>query len=201
VKTWVKICGITRVEDAEAAVQAGADAIGINFVARSARCCARSQAVRIVEAVAEAITVYGVFADAGRERIEETVRTVGLGGIQFHGGESDDAVSGWGLPVIRAVAVDSSERARRAVEAARGYRLLLDSPRGGGSGERFDTALVREVDLSEAIVAGGLTPANVAEVVRVLEPWGVDTASGVERAPGIKDRRLIEEFIEHATSA
>jgi phosphoribosylanthranilate isomerase len=200
VKTWVKICGITRVGDAEAAVEAGADAIGINFVARSPRCCAHPDAARIVEAVGDAVAVYGVFANAGRGRIEETVRRVGLHGVQFHGAESDEEMSGWDVPVIRAIAVDSAETARRALAAARGYRVLLDSPRGGGSGKRFDVRFVRGFDLSEAIVAGGLTPENVAEVVRQLAPWGVDTAGGVERAPGIKDRRLIEEFIEHATS-
>jgi phosphoribosylanthranilate isomerase len=187
VKTWVKICGITRVGDAKAAVEAGADAIGINFVPRSPRCCAPPEAARIVEAVGDAVAVYGVFADAGRQRVEETVRSVGLRGVQFHGGESDEDVEGWGVPVIRAIAVDSAETARCALAAARGYRILLDSPRG--------------VDLSQAIVAGGLTPDNVADVVRELSPWGVDTAGGVESGPGIKDRRLIEEFIEHATSA
>jgi phosphoribosylanthranilate isomerase len=249
VATWVKICGVTRLEDARAAFDSGADAIGINFWPGSRRYCEPARARDLVAALRPNELVYGVFVDEARERIEEIVREVGLGGVQLHGREPASAAEGWGIPVIRAVAAVSREFVLEALECAarlhgrepakagtgtdfRGQlssqdpngiagnrtkspagvvanrsqsphvpsvqRILVDNAAGGGSGKVVDGALLDGIDFAEAILAGGLTPANVAATVARLHPFGVDTAGGVESAPGIKDARLIDEFVRAA---
>lgn len=199
-RVWVKICGVTLRADAEAAVEAGADALGVNFVSSSKRRCDFAAAREIVSAVEGRVVVYGVFSRASRSQIERTIEKTGIGGLQFHGGEPDAELAGWGLPMLRAVAADSAERVARALARAAGYRVLLDSPAGGGSGTRFDDAAVAGQDLSGAVIAGGLDPANVASVVARLRPFGVDVAGGVESAPGVKDHRRLREFVENANS-
>ncbi len=198
---WVKICGVTRVVDALTAAEAGADAVGINFYTKSARYCTPQRAAEIVAALPRDIESYGVFVGATRSEIEETLERSGVGGIQFHGDEPLDAIRGWPCPVIRAVPVCSREQVIEALEEAGEYRLLLDHPSGGGSGRRFDESEVAGIDLGRTIVAGGLTPRSVADVVRCLRPYGVDTAGGVESAPGVKDQRLVREFVRHAKAA
>lgn len=198
---WVKICGVTRVEDAEVAAAAGADAIGINFCPTSPRFCPPKAARTIARAVAADVVVYGLFVNEPRERIRAVVGESGVVGIQLHGDEPDELALGWGVPLLRAVRVESRESVDRALAIARGYRVLLDSPRGGGSGTSFDAALVDGLNLSEAVIAGGLTPENVSDRIRRLRPWGVDVSSGVEKGPGIKDPRRVREFISNAKSA
>jgi phosphoribosylanthranilate isomerase len=218
VATWVKICGVTRLEDARAAVDAGADAIGINFWPASRRFCDRDRACTIVAGLSRDALVYGVFVDMPRDGIEEVVRDVGLSGVQLHGSEPASEADGWDVPVIRAVAATSRERVATALGIAAmrdlvsgelpdtlrtrfpGYRVLVDSPAGGGSGQTIDGALLEGIDFGNAIVAGGLTPQNVAASVARLRPFGVDTAGGVESAPGIKDARSIDAFIRAARS-
>jgi len=197
-RTWVKICGVTRVEDAEAAAEAGADAVGVNFVADSRRFCEPRAARLIVDAVGARVAVYGVFARAGRARIEAIVEETGVTGVQLHGDEADDEVAGWRLPVLRAVLAGSRRVVADALAGADGYRVLVDSAAGGGSGTRIDDGLLDGLDLSAAVVAGGLTPNGVADVVERFAPWGVDVAGGVESAPGIKDHALIKEFVSRA---
>lgn len=205
--TWTKICGITRVEDALAAITAGADAIGVNFCPVSRRACTLSGAREIVDAVGDRGVVYGVCVDLSRTAIERVVAQTGITGIQLHGSEAPELSFGWPLPVIRAVAVRDRHQVTGAIERvaqsrdASNIRVLLDNPRGGGSGHRFNEAAVVGVALTETIVAGGLNPANVRDIVARLRPWGVDTAGGVESRPGIKDANLIKEFIDHARSA
>jgi phosphoribosylanthranilate isomerase len=201
VKVWVKICGVTRVEDAEFAVAAGADAIGVNFCPTSPRFCVPSEGRAIVNAVAGSVVVYGLFVNESRERIRAVVTETGVTGIQLHGDEPDELALGWGLPLLRAVRVESRDAVGRALAIANGYRVLLDSPRGGGSGTSFDGALVEGLDLSDVVIAGGLTPENVSDRIRRLRPWGVDVSSGVEGDPGIKDHRRVREFIRNAKSA
>lgn len=204
-KIWTKICGITREEDALAAAQLGADAIGINFHPASARCCAPERAAAIRAAVRGSATeVYGVFVRESAARIAELVAEIGLTGVQLHGEENDaeidrvrDLLSN-DMPILRAVPVTSRARVEDALACASGWRVLLDSPRGGGSATRFREDFVDGLDLSGAIVAGGLTPENVSGVVARLRPFGVDTASGVECRSGVKDREKMREFIEHA---
>ncbi len=198
--TWVKICGVTRLEDARAAFDAGADAIGINFWPGSRRYCEPAVAREIVARLRPGELVYGVFVDEPRGRIEEVVRDVGLGGVQLHGSEPASAAEGWSVPVIRAVAAKSREVVRAALGNGGSARILVDNAAGGGSGKVVDAALLDGLDLGAAIVAGGLTPANVAATVARLHPFGVDTAGGVESAPGIKDAKLVESFVRAARS-
>jgi phosphoribosylanthranilate isomerase len=207
VKVWTKICGITRVDDAIAAASFGADAIGINFHPGSARYCAPEHAAPVAEALrGSGVTVYGVFVRESPRRIVELVRSLALSGVQLHGEESDaeaelvrDLLADE-IEMIRAVAVTSAEKVHHALARAVSWRVLLDSARGGGSGTTFDERLIDGVDVSEAIVAGGLTPANVGAVVARLHPYGVDTAGGVERERGVKDHERMREFIEHANA-
>ena len=202
-RVWVKICGITRVEDALAAFDYGADAIGLNFSVSSERFCSLERAAEIVSAVPAGSPVFGVFVRAMREQIERTIEATGISGVQFHGEEPLEELEGWDLPVLRAVPVRDPKAVRAAIAEGRGqhHRVLLDHGSGGGSGRRFDESLVTGIDLSGVVVAGGLTPENVAGVVRRYRPWGVDTAGGVERAPGVKDSSRIREFIERAKTA
>ena len=198
---WIKICGVTRPGDAVDARLAGADAIGINFFDRSRRFCSDRQAAAVVAALPRGFPVYGVFVDAGRDRVREVLGTTGINGLQFHGNETDDEVSGWDIPVIRAVRAGDRASVETALATEGDWLLLLDGPLGGGSGEQIDSALLDGLDLSGAVLAGGLSPANVAEVVRARRPWGLDCAGGVESRPGVKDRDLMTEFIEIARSA
>jgi phosphoribosylanthranilate isomerase len=217
VATWVKICGITRIEDARAAFDSGADAIGINFWPASKRYCEPSRARDIVAGLSPGALVYGVFLGASRDEIAAIVRDVGLTGVQLHGGEPAGEAEGWDIPVIRAVAATTRDAViaalemRASREPASGEiqtlrpgrigacpRILLDNAAGGGSGVAVDAALLDGIDLGEAILAGGLTPENVAASVARFRPFGVDTAGGVESAPGIKDARKIEAFVREA---
>lgn len=204
--TWVKICGVTRAEDAEAAFGAGADAIGLNFWPSSKRYCEPARARAIVEALPKHALVFGVFVREPRAGIEAIVRETGITGVQLHGEEPEAEALGWDLPVIRAVAAKSREAVEAAVFAAgknaasnvRGYRLLVDNAAGGGSGKTVEASLLDGIDLSNALLAGGLTPHNVAASVARLRPYGVDTAGGVESAPGVKDAALMEAFVREA---
>jgi len=206
VATWVKICGVTRAEDAAAAFAAGADAIGLNFWPRSKRYCEPARARALVGSLPKGALVYGVFVGAARAEIEAVVRATGIGGVQLHGEEPEAEARGWDLPVIRAVAAKSRDAVEKAVFAAGtnvatdvpGYRLLVDNAAGGGSGRTVDDALLAGIDLSNALLAGGLTPQNVAASVARLRPFGVDTAGGVESAPGVKDAGLVEAFVREA---
>ena len=207
-KVWVKICGVTTPQDAQIIADCGADAIGINFWEGSSRYCSTQQAQAVVEALDGAIPAYGVFVGRPKRGIEDIVRRTGITGVQLHGGETAEDAAGYGVPVIRAVAAESVAVVAAALQAATGHRVLLDTPRGdssaghfGGSGRRFDSKTVAGLDLSAAIVAGGLSSTNVVEVVRALRPFGVDTAGGVEFVPGRKDPVLVKEFIDNAKAA
>ncbi|MFN2426494.1 MAG: N-(5'-phosphoribosyl)anthranilate isomerase [Candidatus Binatia bacterium] len=202
--TWVKICGVTRLEDARAAFESEADAIGINFWPQSRRYCEPSRARDIVAGLAPAALVYGVFVGASRGEIAGVVRDVGLTGVQLHGGEAAGDAEGWDLPVIRAVGAVSRgaiERALAEASGSRRSRVLIDNAAGGGSGRTIDAALLDGIDLGDAILAGGLTPRNVAASVARFRPFGVDSAGGIESAPGIKDARKIEAFIREARAS
>jgi phosphoribosylanthranilate isomerase len=202
VKIWVKICGITRARDAALAIDAGADAIGINFYPSSTRYCGEIEAKEILAEVAGRATVYGLFVNERRSVVEGIVSATGVTGVQFHGAESDGELQGWHLPVLRAIRVESRSIVEAALRSAPSpWRLLLDSPHGGGSGTTFDPRLLEGLPLSNVVVAGGLTPDNVAERIRTLSPWGVDVSTGVEAKPGIKDPVRVRKFIENAKAA
>lgn len=197
--TRIKICGITRVEDALAACAAGADALGFVFHPRSPRNLAPDTAREIIAALPPFVSAVGLFVDCEPDQIERVAARVPLDMLQFHGDEAPELCARFGRPYLKAVRmraeVDLLEYARR-FGAARG--LLLDafvSGTHGGTGTRFDWRLV-PADLPVPIVlSGGLTPDNVGEAVRALRPWAVDVSSGVEAAKGIKDPQRMRDFI------
>lgn len=199
----VKICGITREEDARLAVRLGADAVGLNFYVRSKRHCALDVARRIVEALPPNVLAVGVFVNAPREEISSVVAATGIQAVQLHGDERPEACSGLPRPVIKALAVAGAE----SIALADAYpvdTVVLDSGGAGygGTGRRFDWSLLQRVrPRAQFLVAGGLTPDNVAEAVRAARPYGVDVASGVESAPGVKDPDRLARFIEAAKEA
>jgi len=202
-RTRVKICGITRLEDALAAARAGADALGFVFYPPSPRNIEPEQAARIIAALPPFVTTVALFVNADAETIAEVVSLARVDLLQFHGNECPDYCARQGRPWIKAIrmkeGVDLEAEAERYSAAS---ALLLDAYRPGvpgGTGEAFDWERI-PVPLRERIVlAGGLTPENVAEAVRQVRPWAVDVSGGVEAAPGIKDAGKIERFIRGAT--
>ncbi len=197
----VKICGITRVQDALAAVQAGADMIGLNFYPPSPRSVEFERACGIRAAIGRRAQIVGVFVNATRTQIEQHVRGVGLDLIQLHGDEPVEEFFDWPVPVIGAVKVSADGSPNRA--PCWGDYVLYDASDArlhGGTGRRVPLEWLRERDLSRSFISGGLTAENVAEAA-ALRPYGVDVASGVESAPGIKDHVKLRSFIENAKSA
>jgi phosphoribosylanthranilate isomerase len=198
-RTRVKICGITRLEDALAAAAAGADAIGLVFVNASPRRVDPAQARVIVAGLPPFIKVVGLFADAPAEQVRAVLGQAALDLIQFHGRETPEFCRSFGRPYLKAVRMDASADPRteagRYTDAA---GLLLDSyhPQlAGGTGETFDWARVPRELGRPLILAGGLTPDNVGAAVAAVRPYAVDVSSGVESAKGIKDAARVMAFV------
>jgi len=200
----IKICGVTRVEDALICVAAGVNSIGINFSRASKRYCEPDRAAQIVKAVAGRALIVGVFVDAPLEEIVSVRDRVGLGCVQLHGSESPDLLNRLLPHAYKALRVRGPAIVH---EVARfpGDHVLLDAyvPGAvGGTGARFDWSFARAVGRERRVtVAGGLTPDNVAEAIEVALPYCVDVASGVERTPGIKDAVLVHSFVAAARRA
>jgi phosphoribosylanthranilate isomerase len=203
----VKVCGVTRIEDAKGVWAEGADAIGLNFHPGSPRFVDVATAAALARTRTPLGAVVGVFVNAKPDDIRLRVRECGLTAVQLHGDEPPEACSGYGVPVIKALRVrgpDDVERARAYVGVGDVAGLLLDgaAPGYGGGGVTFDWSLVKQLaDCGvPVLVAGGLKPANVAEAVRATRPYGVDVASGVESAPGIKDLEAVRAFVRTVRS-
>ena len=199
----VKICGITRVEDALAAVRLGADWIGFNFWPRSRRYIAPRAAAEIVAALPASVVPAGVFVDPTAEELADAVRASGIQVVQLHGDEPSALCAASPVPVVKGIRVrDSHSLAQLATYEVAGFLLDSATPGYGGSGTPFDWALAAEAAASVPVwLAGGLTPENVAEAVQRVRPRGVDVASGVESAPGVKDLAKMEAFIRNAKAA
>jgi phosphoribosylanthranilate isomerase len=194
----VKICGITRPEDAEAAVAAGADWIGLNFWPRSRRFVTVERALEIAAVVPGDVKKVGVFVDAPAPAVEETARRVGLDWVQLHGDEDAEYCAKFAGRCVRALRVAAATDLA-AIETVPAEMFLLDAP-SPGSGRTFDWSLARAAKSygKKIILAGGLTPENVAQAVREVRPFGVDVASGVESQPGIKDAEKMRRFVDEA---
>jgi phosphoribosylanthranilate isomerase len=200
----VKICGITRPEDAQVAAAAGADAIGLVF-AESPRRITADQAVNILAALPPFVTAVALFVNETAERIRALCHELGLRTVQLHGDEPPELAAELAdFCVLKAFRIASGAD----LEAAEGYpadAYLLDSRvpgRQGGTGTAFDWTLLRGITWDRPIIlAGGLTPENVADGIRQVQPYGVDTSSGVERAPGIKDPGRVRAFVAQARQA
>ncbi len=192
----VKICGITRVEDALAAADAGVDAIGLVFVQPSRRCITLTQAAAICARLPPFVSRVGLFMDQPADQVRTCLNEVRLDWLQFHGSESEAFCAQFGRPWIKAIAMADADREWLRHQHA--DALLLDSHASGelgGSGQVFDWDRVPALN-RPWILAGGLNPDNVAEACRKLRPAGVDVSSGVEIRPGIKDGKLIKRFVE-----
>ena len=199
----VKICGVRTVADARVAARAGADFIGLNFHPPSPRAVDVETAAAIATAVSD-VPLVGVFVDAARAVVEDVARRVGLWGLQFHGDEPPAGCRGFGRVTIKALRARPGEDLAAAGAAYDTDYLLLDSfvaGRAGGTGVALDAWRGRDLPPERLFVAGGLRSDTVADVVRLLRPFAVDVASGVERAPGIKDHEEIASFIRRAKAA
>ena len=194
----IKICGLTRAEDVQAAVAAGADAVGFVFAA-SPRRISIATAIRLAGYVPGGVLRVGLFMDQAGSEIGQVVSAVPLDLLQFHGSETERECMAFNKPWLKAVAMEdavSVARAEREFPGAAG--LLLDSHakgRRGGSGRTFDWALAKAV-ASRIWLAGGLNTDNVGEAIRVVRPYAVDVSSGVEVEAGIKDAKKIRDFVE-----
>lgn len=200
-----KICGITRVEDALAAAEAGADAIGLVFYPKSPRAVSIQQARAIIAALPPFVTTVGLFVNASRCELGEILDAVPLDLLQFHGDESPHDCAGFHRPWIKALRVrpgDDLQAACRFYQGASG--ILLDAYVAGvpgGTGEVFDWSLIPQGLSKPVILAGGLTPGNVAEAIAQVRPYAVDVSGGVEAAKGIKDAARIQAFIQAVQGA
>ena len=200
-----KICGITRIEDALAAVEAGADAIGLVFYAKSPRAVTVQQARAIISALPPFVTSVGLFVDASRCELGELLDALPLDLLQFHGDESPADCDGYHRPYIKALRVKPGDDIAAQVELYKNASgVLLDTyvpgiP--GGTGEAFDWSLVPEGLSKPVILAGGLTAANVAQAIARVRPYAVDVSGGVEVAKGIKDAEKIRAFMQAVKAA
>ena len=198
-RTRVKICGITRPADAAEAARLGADSIGLVFHEPSPRAVAIETACAVRAAIPPFVTVAGLFMDAPAERVRSVLDAVPLDLLQFHGSESAEYCAGFGRPYIKAVPMAPGSQPERVLEEHdRAIGFLLDSHgvgEQGGSGIVFDWRAIPNLRGRPLILAGGLTPENVAAAVTQVRPWAVDVSSGVESAPGVKDVRRMASFI------
>lgn len=196
----IKICGVTRAEDALLAARLGADALGFNFWPRSKRYLAPEAARAIVRRLPPYVAAVGVFVDASRDELLRAIEASGVTAVQLHGDEPPELCASLPVPVVKAIRVaDAHALALLASYEVSGF--LLDAPGTGygGMGRTFDWSIAVEAAASVPVVlAGGLTPENVAEAIRVVRPWGVDVASGVESSPGVKDEDKVRRFIAAA---
>lgn len=195
-----KICGITRIEDARVAVDAGADAIGLVFYAPSPRAVSVSQARQIIAALPPFITTVGLFVNATRCEIGEILDAVPLDALQFHGDETPDQCEGHGRPWYKALRVKPGDDiVAKAERYAGASAILLDTFVAGvpgGTGEVFDWSLVPAGLPKPVILAGGLNADNVQQAIAQVRPFAVDVSGGVEREKGIKDALAVRTFVE-----
>lgn len=201
-RTRVKICGITRLEDALEAARLGADAIGFVFYPDSPRNIALEQASRIRFALPPFLSIVALFVDPEMDRVREVMTAVRPDALQFHGNETPQQCRSYGMPYIKAIrmenGVDVLAEARRYHDA---QGLLLDTfvrDKAGGTGQRFDWTRVPADIPRPVILAGGLAADNVEQAVALVKPWALDVSGGVESSAGIKDAAKMAAFIDKA---
>ena len=203
-RTRIKICGITRTEDARAAAQAGADAIGLVLYPSSPRYLSVERAVEIRDALPPFVQTVALFVNPDAAQVAQVIGRVHPAMLQFHGDETPEFCAQFGLPFVKACrvrpGVDALEYLRPFSRAA---AWLFDSfvPEYGGVGESFDWSLVPAERAKPLILSGGLERGNVTRAIRAVRPWGVDVSSGVESAKGIKDAAKMAAFIAEVRNA
>ena len=203
-RTRIKICGITRAQDACAAAQAGADAIGLVFYPPSPRYLSSERAVEIRDALGPFVQTVALFVNPDAAQVAQVLQRVRPAMLQFHGEETPEFCAQFGMPFVKACRVrpgiDALEYLRPFSRAA---AWLFDShvPEYGGVGEPFDWSLLPATRERPVILSGGLARGNVAAAVRRVRPWGVDVSSGVESAKGVKDAAKIAAFVAEVRNA
>jgi phosphoribosylanthranilate isomerase len=194
----VKVCGITRVEDARAAIATGADALGFVLWPSSPRAIHVAAAAAIARDLPAMLVRVGVFVNASPEEVDAAVRQIGLGAVQLHGDERVDDYMGLRVPLIKAVSMSSAGDVERVLALPANVSVLVDAvdaDRRGGTGRLASWAHAAGVARARPVIlAGGLTADNVGDAIRRVGPWAVDVSSGVESAPGVKNPARIEEF-------
>ena len=203
-RTRVKICGITRRQDAEFAVKSGADAIGLVFYEPSPRAVTMAQAAAITAQLPPFVSAVGLFVNATAEKVRQTLEQVPLSLLQFHGNESAEYCAQFNMPYIKAVRMQTETDLIQADEHfAEASALLLDSYQQGvpgGTGQTFDWSMITAVS-KPLILAGGLTTETVAEAIRQVSPYAVDVSGGVEESKGLKSNNKISAFMREVANA
>jgi len=204
VRTRIKICGITRAEDARAAAECGADAIGLVFYPPSPRYLSAERAVELRDALPPFVQTVALFVNPDAAQVAQVLQRVRPGLLQFHGEEAPEFCAQFGVPFVKACRMRPGDDALEYLRPfSRAAAWLFDShvPEYGGVGEGFDLSLMPVVKEKPVILSGGLSRANVAEAIRRVRPWGVDVSSGVESAKGVKDAAKIAAFIAEVRNA
>jgi phosphoribosylanthranilate isomerase len=205
----IKICGITNLDDAERALEFGADMLGFNFYPPSPRAIPPAQARAIIDRLPADSCNIALFVNEARKKVLEVIAagcradgTPGYSGLQFHGEESAEYCRGWELKVIKAFRLREKTALAGMNEFPADFCLLDSwSASYGGSGAAFPWEWLEDLDATRLILSGGLRVDNVAEAVRRVHPFGVDVCSGVEARPGVKDHAKLKDFIDAAKSA
>ena len=207
-KLWIKICGITRKQDAIAATELGADAVGLVFYKRSPRSVTLSQAGEIFSGISPNLKIVGLFVNPEHSVVAEVVESGLVDYLQFHGDESMGFCEAFGLPYIKALRVRADRDITSAISNYSSANFILldsfDKNLPGGTGEPFDwsrAVAANAIKGINLIVAGGLNSSNVRQAVEQVRPFGVDASSGIETEPGIKDIGKMQVFIEAARGA
>lgn len=204
---WIKICGITREQDAHAVAKLGVDAIGLVFYPASPRAVTVTQATAVLRDIPRDLQVFGLFVNPSVQEVEAALGVPGISHLQFHGNEPAAFCESFGVPYMKAFRVRSAQATLAEVENYQTAQyILLDSYEKdvhGGTGKTFDwsyaATIASECD-AKIVLAGGLQPGNVVSAVETVHPFGVDVSSGVESAPGIKAIAKIESFVKGVRS-
>lgn len=202
-RTRVKICGITRRQDAEFAIEMGADAIGLVFYAPSPRAVTIAQAQKIIENLPPFVCVVALFVNAQADEVNACLNALKIDLLQFHGDESPEYCQQFNKPYMKAIRMTDQVALKLVAENyASASALLLDSYQAGvpgGTGLTFDWSMITEVN-KPIVLAGGLTVDNVATAIRQVKPYAVDVSGGVELAKGIKDNQKIRTFMQEVAN-
>jgi phosphoribosylanthranilate isomerase len=201
--TWIKICGITNIEDARKAASLGVHALGFIF-APSPRRVGPDTAQRIIKVLPKTLLKVGVFVNEDREEVQRLAEYCGINALQFHGEEPPGYCRNFFHPVFKALRIKDLENLKD-MEEYRDVSILLDtySPvHAGGTGVPFPWEIALEAkERRDIILSGGLTPGNIGEAIQMVRPWGVDVCSGIEAAPGKKDATRMVEFVKEVRKA
>lgn len=198
-RTRVKICGITRCQDAEFAAEMGVDAIGLVFFEASPRAVTIAQAKKIVAVLPPFVSVVALFVDAAASTVNDCLAALPIDILQFHGNESQEYCAQFSRPYLKAIRMrEGIDLAAKAEIYDDAFALLLDSYQPGvqgGTGQTFDWSMIKKID-KPIILAGGLTAENVGEAIKRVQPFAVDVSGGVEEEKGIKAQTKINAFMQ-----